>query len=256
MLRTGLDCRRRRSQSVASFRPGTPFAAGSRASHARVPSIFIRWPVRVLEETLRGVSVANGSGSWRRGVCGSPAPGPAPPPRSLPGGSTPPAKHLDTSTSPLIPVCLHVTPCPWRGASFEKEGGVGKEETRVCLAPAGPRRGSHPWTALGQCSGRDGPCQSAGAWCYDSLALSCAENTKLLLAGGPVSLRCGQPKWEQRWRPLEWETLPAPLPREQLPEELPLRQCCARSGQATLAGRAVVACPVGPGCVPEVTGTS
>ena len=148
----------------------------------------------------------------------------------------------------MLPL-LHVTPCPWRGASFEKEGGVGKEETRVCLAPAGPRRGSHPWTALGQCSGRDGPCQSAGAWCYDSLALSCAENTKLLLAGGPVSLRCGQPKWEQRWRPLEWETLPAPLPREQLPEELPLRQCCARSGQATWAGRAVVACPVGPGCV-------
>ncbi|XDB58099.1 hypothetical protein AB1E18_011514 [Capra hircus] len=61
-------------------------------------------PVHVLEETLRGVTVSNTSGSWRRGVCGSPAPGPAPPPRSLPVGSIPPAKHLDTSTSPLIPV--------------------------------------------------------------------------------------------------------------------------------------------------------
>lgn len=34
---------------------------------------------------------------------------------------------------------LHVTPCPWRGASFEKEGGVGEEEAQD-VAPTLRRR--------------------------------------------------------------------------------------------------------------------
>lgn len=112
----------------------------------------------------------------------------------------------------MLPL-LHVTPCPWRGASLEKECGVGEEETRVCLASTVPRHGSHPWTALGWCSGRDG---SAGAWCYDS------RDTKLLVVGGPVSLPCGQPKQEQWWRPLGWEILPAPF----------LESSCLRGGAA------------------------